>query len=198
MIPEADGAAVQLVGPDGVAQLGEARVGASGIQLRRPLKRGVRLRHEAANADRAANIVATTDFSTLGDDARGHLGDLQHVLVGLGRQAAHKVKLHLPPAIGVRRSNRADQVFLADHLVDDLAQPLAAALGREGQAGPTSAPRELVGQVDVERIDAGRGQRQPGVGALVTVRQTLGDLGDLRVVGAREAEQTHLFETRCG
>ena len=68
-----------------------------------------------------------------------------------------------------------------------------AAFGGERQAGTASVARELVGQVDVEGVDAGARQRQAGVRALVAVGQALGDLGDLGVVGAREAEQADLL-----
>ena len=109
-------------------------------------------------------------------------------------QAAHEVELHLPPAVGVRRRDGADQVLLVDRLVDHLAHPLAAALGGEGQAGATAVAGELVGQRDVEGVDPGRGQRQRDVGALVAVGQALGDLGDLGVVGAGQREQPDLLE----
>ena len=118
----------------------------------------------------------------------------EHVLVGLGRQADHEVELHLAPAVGVRRGDGPDQVLLGDHLVDHLAHPLAAALGREGQAGAAAVAGELVGERDVEGVDPGRGQRQRDVGALVAVGQALGDLADLGVVGAGEREQADLLE----
>ena len=127
------------------------------------------------------------------DDVLGHLGDLEDVLVGLGRQPAHEVELHLAPAGGVGGGDGADQVVLAHHLVDDLAQPLAAALGGEGQPGAPAVAGELLGQVDVERVDPGAGQRQRGLGALVAVGEALGDLGDLGVVGAGERQQPDLL-----
>ena len=128
------------------------------------------------------------------DDLLGQVGDLQHVVVGLGRQAAHEVELHLPPPGGVGRGDGADQVFLGHHLVDDLADALAAALGCERQTGTATVAGELVGQVDVERVDAGRRQRQRGLGALVAVGEALGHRRDLAVVGAGQRQQPDLFE----
>ena len=92
------------------------------------------------------------------DDPLGELGDLQHVLVGLGREPAHEVELHLPPAVAVGGGDGPDQVVLGDHLVDDLADPLAAALGGEGEAGAAAVAGQLVGEVDVERVDPGARQ----------------------------------------
>ena len=92
------------------------------------------------------------------------------------------------------KSSGFDEVLLADHLVDDLAQPLGAALGGERQAGPPPVAGQLLGQVDVEGVDARRGQGQRGVRALVAVGQALGDVGDLAVVGAGQAEQADLVE----
>jgi hypothetical protein len=96
-----------------------------------PTGRGVRLGHEPADRDGAPDVLAAADLAAGLDDLLGELGDLQHVLVGLGRQPAHEVELDLPPAGPVRRRDGVDEVLLGDHLVDDLAQPLAAALGRE-------------------------------------------------------------------
>ena len=98
---------------------------------------------------RAAGLAAGPDHLD------GQLGDLQHVLVGLGRQTAHEVELHLAPAVGVGGRHRADQVLLGHRLVDHPADPLAAALGGEGQAGAPSVAGQLVGQGDVEGVDPG-------------------------------------------
>ena len=165
-----------------------------GVELRGPLERRVRLGHEPADRDRAADVVAAGDLAALRDHLLREVGDLQDVLVGLGGQAAHEVELHLAPARGVRRRDRADQVLLGDHLVDHLAHPLRAALGGEGQARTAAVARELVGQVDVERVDPGAGQAEADVGALVAVGQVLGDLADLAVVGAGQREQADLLE----
>ena len=118
-------------------------------------------------------------------------------VVGLGGQAAHEVELHLPPAVGVGGGDRPDQVVLGDHLVDHLADPVRAALGREGQPGPPAVPAQLVGERDVERVDPGGRQRQAGLGALVAVGQPGGDLVDLAVVGAGQRQQADLAEAAC-
>src|SRR5664280_3915385 len=113
----------------------------------------MRFGDEPADRDGATDVTPAGDLSTGLDDPPGEVGDLKHVLVGLGGQAAHEVQLHLPPAGRVGRGDGVDQVVLADHLVDDLANALRAALGRERQAGTAPAAGQLVGQVDVEGID---------------------------------------------
>ena len=54
--------------------------------------------------------------------------------------------------------------------------------------------RELVGEVDVERVDAGRRQRQADPVVLVAVGQLLGHRADLGVVGGRQRQQPDLLE----
>ncbi len=120
--------------------------------------------------------------------------DLQHVLVGLGGEAAHEIELHLTPAGGVGRGHRVDEVVLGDHLVDDLADALAATFGRKRETRAAAVAGELVGQVDVERVDAGRGQGQRGLGAFVAVSEALGHRRDLAVVGAGQRQQPDLLE----
>ena len=134
VVAEPDGRAVALVGADRLAQLGQAGVGLLGAELRGPLERRVRLGHEAADRDGAADVAAARDLAAGLDDPLGELGDLEHVLVGLGGQAAHEVELHLAPAGAVGRGDGVDEVLLGDHLVDHLADALGPALGRERQA----------------------------------------------------------------
>ena len=190
VVAEADRLAVALVGPDRVAQLGQPRVGLLGAELARPTGTACAAWARTRRSRRCSGCRAVPLTCAAGrDDPLGQVGDLQHVLVGLGRQAAHEVELHLAPAGRVRGGDRADEVVLGDHLVDDLADPLGAALGGERQPGAAAVAGQLVGQVDVERVDAGRGQRQRGLGALVAVGQALGDVGDLGVVGAGQREQ---------
>ena len=148
---------------------------------------------EAADADGAADVARAGHLAAGADDVARHLGDLEDVLVGLGRQADHEVELHLPPAGGVRRRDGVDEVLLAHHLVDDLAQALRPALGGERQPGAAAVAAELLGEVDVERVDARARQGQGRLRALVAVGEALGDVGDLGVVGAREAEQPDLL-----
>ena len=195
VVAEADRGADAPVGADRVAQLVQPGIGVLGAQLRGPLEGSVRLGHEAADRHRAADVVAAADLAPGLDDLLGELGDLHDVLVGLGRQPAHEVELDLPPAGAIGRGDGVDQVLLGHHLVDDLADPLGPALGREGEAGAATVAGELVGQVDVEGVDPGRRERQTHLGALVAIGQALGHLADLGVVGAGEREQPDLLET---
>ena len=158
MIAEADGLAVLAVGADGIAQLGEARIGRLVIELRGPLEGSVRLGHEAADRNRAADIAPSTDLAADSDDLGRQARDLQDVLVGLGGQPAHEVELHLPPSRAVGGGDRADEVFLGDLLVDHLAHALTATLRGEGEATATTVARQLIGKVDVEGVHASAGQ----------------------------------------
>ena len=153
----------------------------------------MRLGHEAADRDGAADVLLPAGLPAGLDHLDGEVGDLQHVLVGLGGQPAHEVELHLAPAVGVRRRHRADEVLLGHRLVDHPADALAAALGGEGQAAAPSVAGQLVGQRDVEGVDAGARQAQADLGVLVAVGELLGQLADLGVVGAGQAEEADLL-----
>src|SRR5689334_12865050 len=162
--------------------------------LSRPLEGRVRLGHEPADRHRAPDIAPPGCLPPGRDDLARQLRDRHHVGVGLGRQAAHEVQLHLAPAAGVGGGDGPDQVLFGDHLVDHLAHPLRTALGSERQPGPAPVTAQLVGQRDVESVHPGGGQRQPDVGPLVAVGQVDGDLVDLAVVGAGQREQPDLAE----
>src|SRR6476469_8341545 len=158
VVTHADVAAQAAVGVHRVPQLAQPAVHRVRVALGGPLERRVRLGHEAADRDRAADVLAATGLPARADDLLRHRRDLQHVVVGLGRQAAHEVQLHLAPAVGVRGAHRPDQVLFGHRLVDHAADALAAALRGEGQAGTPAVAGQLVGQVDVERVDARRRQ----------------------------------------
>ena len=158
VIAEPDGLGVVAVCADRVAELAEPGVRRLMAELRGPLEGRVRLGHEATDRDGATDVAGPRRLAPGGDDLLGEVGDLQDVLVGLGRQAAHEVELHLSPAGCVGRSDRPDEVVLGDRLVDDAPDSLRPALGRERQSGPSSVAAELVGEVDVECVDAGARQ----------------------------------------
>ena len=68
------------------------------------------------------------------------------ILVGLGRQPDHEIKLDPPPAALDRRLDRPQQVLFGHILVDDIAQALRSGLGRERQpalADPLNLGRKL-------------------------------------------------------
>ena len=154
----------------------------------------MRLGYEATDGDRAADVLRAGRLPARLDHLVRQPGDLQHVLVGLGGQPAHEVELHVPPAIGVRGDHGADQVLLRHHLVDHPADPLRAALRGEGQPGTPAVAGQLPGERHVERVDPGGRQGERDVRALVPVGQALGDVADLRVVGAGQREQSDLGE----
>ena len=129
MIPEPDRLAQVPVRPDLVAQQGQPGVGGLPPELGGPLERGVRLGHETP-MDTVQRMSRRPDTSRpVRITSNGHGRDLHHVLVGLGGKPTHEVQLHLPPPGAVRSCDGADQVLFGDHLVDDLADAFAAALG---------------------------------------------------------------------
>ncbi len=182
MITETDRPSHLPIAADRVAQHLQPGVGDLVGGLGRPLERRVRLGYETTDRHRAADVAVPAGPPAGPDHLAGEVRDREDVLVGLGGQAAHEVQLHLPPALGIGGADRADQILLADHLVDDPAQAFGAAFRGEGQPAAAAVAGELVGQCDVERVHPGRGQAERGVSALVPVGQTLGYLTDLGVV----------------
>src|SRR5947209_10395757 len=121
--------------------------------LAEPLERCVRLGHETADRRRATGLlrVLATDL----DDVARQLGDATRVFVHLGRHAGEEVQLHAPPALRIRAVDRGIQVVLGDELVEDLADPPRAALGREREPGAADL-LDLAGDAAGERVDAHR------------------------------------------
>ena len=158
MVSHADGATKASVGANGLLEQCQTFVDDLCRGLGRPLERGVRFGDEPADADRAPDVLASRGLATGLDDVHGHVLDPQDVLVGLGGQPTHEVQLHLTPSVAEGRGHGVDEVLLGDLLVDDPAHPFRAALGSEGEPGSASVARELVGQVDVEGVDAGARQ----------------------------------------
>src|SRR6266545_3823268 len=177
-----DAAAIARVAAQRAAERGEPAIHSRGVALACPLKRRVRLWHKRAYRHGATNVTAPGCLPPGLNHPPGEARDREHVLVCLGRQAAHEIELHLPPAAGICGGHGANQILLGDHLVDHLADPLRAALGREGQSGATAVTAQLVGERDVEGVNPGGRQRKARVRALVPVGKPLRDLVDLAVV----------------
>ena len=87
----------------------------------------------------------------------GQIDNAQQVLVGLGGQPHHEIKLYLAPAHGKGRVQGLPQVIFADTFVDDIAHPLSACFRRKGQARFFQL-RELTSQVDAKGINSQTGQ----------------------------------------
>src|SRR6266496_2044870 len=135
VVPHADVATERAIRIDGGAQLRQPAVHCGRTGLRRPLERRVRLGHESADRHGASDVATTGRLASGADHVVGHVGDLEDVLVGLGRQSAHEVQLHLTPPVRVRGGERADQVVLGGDLVDHPAEALRATFGREREPG---------------------------------------------------------------
>jgi hypothetical protein len=135
VVAQADRAADAAVGVDGLPEQPQRASIGLGAGLPGPLEGRVRLGHEAADGDRAADVLAAAGLAAGADHLDRELAissTSSSVSVG---QTAHEVELHLLPAVGVARGDGADEVVLGHRLVDHPADPLAAALGGEGQAG---------------------------------------------------------------
>ena len=102
--------------------------------LRAPLERGVGLRDVARHRDRdpdAALRLPVADVPRL----PAHVGDPEDVLVLFGRQPDHEIELRPVPSPREDPPAGLVDVLLADVLVDDVAHPLRAGFGGEGEAG---------------------------------------------------------------
>ena len=99
-----------------------------------PLEGGVRLGDVARDGDRDPDPplrLPVADVAGL----PAHVGDAEDVLVLLGRQPDHEIELGPVPAPREDPPAGLVDVLLADVLVDDVAHPLRAGLGGEGEAG---------------------------------------------------------------
>ena len=196
VVAEPDRPGVPAVAADGFAQLGQPGVNGLVVALRRPLERRVRLGHERADRHRAPDVAMSGDLAPSVDDLLGQVGNREHVLVGLGGQPAHEVELHLPPAVAVRRRDRAQQVVLADHLVDDPSHPLGAAFGGEGQPERRPLRDSSLARVTLKastRVDGSESET-----LLSSYRSASPEvISDLGVVGTGQRQQAHLFESRA-
>ena len=88
--------------------------------------------------------------------------------------ADEEVELHPPPALRVRAVDRGVEVVLGDELVDHLADPPRAALGREREPGAAHL-LDLAGDADGERVDPQRRQREADVAAALLLVHEVGD-----------------------
>ena len=167
------------------------------IELRCPLERRVRLGYETTDAHRALDVASTGRLPTGFDDFLRHRGNLQNIVIGFRRQPAHEVQLHVTPTRRVRSGDRTNEVFFRHLLIDHPAHALAAALGSERQSAPTSITGELVGEVDVERVDPRTRQGKGGLRVLISVGEVARDVGDLGVIRTRQRQQAHLLEACC-
>ena len=126
------------------------------------------------------------------DDVARELCDAERVVVGLGREAGEEVELHPAPTARERGIARAVEVFFGDELVDHLAHPPGAGLGREGQAGAADL-LDLGGDPDRERVDAQRRERDTDASRAFLLGHEVGDdIVDPGEVGRRQRRERDL------
>ena len=122
----------------------------------------------------------------------GQIGNAQHVLVGLGGQAQHKIELYAVPPAGEGGAHRLEQVLLPQVLVDGVPQALSPRLWGKGQAALPD-PLEPLHQVHGEGIRPHGGQGQADVPGGAVVQQVVAQLQQAGVVGGRQGGQGHLL-----
>eukprot|EP00959_Pyramimonas_sp_CCMP1952_P037729 790004-Pyramimonas_sp.AAC.2 len=76
-----------------------------------------------------------------------------HSVRNVGRRVSQRKHDHLPPALVERGLYSAQQFFVGKPLVDDVAQPLGASLGSEGQPALAKPTADDVCNVVVEHVD---------------------------------------------
>ena len=143
------------VAPQVVAQERNLALELGHAVLPEPLERRVGLGDESAERrrHRRALRVAAAD----GDAVPCEPSDAERVVVHLRRKPGHEVQLHPSPSLRVRSLHGTVEVFLADELVDHLAQTPGPCLGRKGE---TRAPHllDLGGHPDGEGVDTQAGK----------------------------------------
>src|SRR5947209_4059757 len=72
-------------------------------------------------------------------DGEGEIGDRVDVRIRLGRQADHEIELEILNALADQHFGRAQDLRLAQILVDDTAHALAARLGGDGHGAAAIA-----------------------------------------------------------
>ncbi len=160
----------------------------------RPLEGRVRLRDQRVHADahhQPPPAALRELLATRGDHALHEVGDRQHILVTLARQADQEVELHPLPARAERRPHRRQQVLLGHVLVDDVAHPLRARLGCQRQ--PAFAHTlQTMRQRNAEGVHAQRRQADRHSPVREALVQAVDELPDLRVVRAVQRQQRQL------
>ena len=145
---ELDAVAAQFAAQQALARLGFVQ-----IHLPRPLERRMRFRDEGRDAGRHLPLMFA---------GRGHLAaqldDAEQVFLGLGRLAEHEIQFHALPAESEQQPRRVDQLVFLILLLDHVAQPLGAGLGRQREAGFPHAA-DLLQDVRRERVHARGRQR---------------------------------------
>ena len=171
-----------------------------GRNLAIPLERRLRLGNE--QRDRRAHPHVTAMLGRHGSlrpivGALHKARDALDVVVGLGGQTDHEVELAAAPSRLKRSVDGPEQVVLRHVLVDHVAQALRTRLGREGEA-TLLLPRDELGHVDAERVEALGRQRDAHTLAVARMVQLDKDIGDLRMVGRRKRGQAHLVISGVG
>ena len=159
-----------------------------------PLEGRVGLGHVVAGADAHTGAVAGVLAADLLHPA-AKVDDALDVFERLGWEADHEVHLDAGPAAGKRIRGGAEEVVLADELVDGVTEALAAGLGGERE-GVLLALGDGVGDIDGEAIDAGAGEGDLEVGE--GGREGLDHGHDAAVVGRAEGEQRKLLVAGVG
>ena len=149
-----------------------------------PLERRERLRHKAGDADGhrgALSLVGIRILIVFFNHALGKERDALNIFIGLGGQSVHEIELDRRLAHVVGNIDRAEQIRLADVLIDRVTQALRACLGRKGEAAGLDGGH-LVHQFAREAVKTERRQRQTDVMLGCPCGEAVSQCVDLRIV----------------
>ena len=166
-----------------------------------PLERRVRLGHVRRDAHGDVRsptsvglpLLAQGALHRLTDEAhlRAEPDDLAHVRLVLRGQPDHEVELHPRPPARKDALGGLEDLRQGDVLVDDVAHPLAAGLGGEGDAGRANA-REVVEDVLFEAVRSQRRHAERHLLRGEPVAQRLHERCDAGAVGRRQRREADL------
>ena len=162
----------------------------------RPLEGRVRLGNEAAHgAGHLGRALAALDPAAHGEAAGAGFDDAGHVFHGLGGQTDHEVELHVVPLAAEHAPRALEDVLLAHVLVDDVAHPLRAGLGREGERGGAHL-LEVVEHGLGQAVGAQARDGQAHLLAVEALHQLVHQRDDGAVVGRGQAGEADLVVAR--
>ena len=162
--------------------------------LRAPLKRRMRLRHEARHGHRERRVRAVLQRGAAAPVSE--VGDSLQVVLRLGRQPDHEVHLQRSPTTREQLADHGDQHFFVDDLVDHAAHAVRASFGGDGEARFSHAT-DLVHDRRRQALEAHRRRRDRRPRRLVLVHQRQQQRLDAVVVAERKRQQGVLRAARA-
>ena len=159
-----------------------------------PLEGGVGLgdKVRGGNRDTDATLLVGGGLTPGVHHPGGHVGDAQHVLVGLRGQAQHEIQLHGAVTAGKGGVAALEQVVQGHIFINDITQTLGARLGGEGEAG-FAALGQALHQRHGEVVRPQAGQGEIHMPLLAEVLQAVTQLRQGRVVAGGQGREGDLL-----